>query len=61
MYVCHCRAVTDRTLDAAIGSGARTVEEITKVCGAGGGCGGCHFILQALLDATATLQTSSAA
>ena len=40
MYVCHCNAVTDRTVDAAIASGATTVPEITERCTAGGGCGG---------------------
>jgi bacterioferritin-associated ferredoxin len=53
MVVCHCKAVTDRTVDAAIASGASTVSEITDRCTAGGGCGGCHRMLEALLEATA--------
>jgi bacterioferritin-associated ferredoxin len=40
MYVCHCEAITDRTIDAAIASGARCVAEVTARCRAGGGCGG---------------------
>jgi bacterioferritin-associated ferredoxin len=54
MVVCHCKAVSDRTVDAAIASGARTVDEITARCHAGGGCGGCHRTLSALLDAVAS-------
>jgi bacterioferritin-associated ferredoxin len=53
MVVCHCKAVSDRTVDAAIASGASTVSEITDRCTAGGGCGGCHRMLEALLEATA--------
>jgi bacterioferritin-associated ferredoxin len=51
MYVCHCMAVTDRAVDAAIDAGARTVDELTELCDAGGGCGGCHQMLQACLEA----------
>jgi bacterioferritin-associated ferredoxin len=42
MFVCSCRAVTDRTVDAVIASGATTVDEIAARCGAGGKCGGCR-------------------
>ena len=49
MYVCSCRAVTDRTVDAAIASGADTVEEIARRCGAGARCGGCWPELERLL------------
>jgi bacterioferritin-associated ferredoxin len=52
MVVCHCKAVSDRTVDAAIASGATSVPEITARCTAGGGCGGCHRLLEALLEAT---------
>lgn len=49
MFVCACRAVTDRTVCAAIAAGARTVEEIAARCHAGEGCGGCHPELERLL------------
>ena len=51
MFVCHCKAVTDRTIGAAISQGATTVADITSLCRAGGGCGGCHTVLQSLIDA----------
>ena len=53
MYVCSCRAVTDRTVKAAIASGARTIEQVAERCGAGGRCGGCWPVLNELLEASA--------
>jgi bacterioferritin-associated ferredoxin len=61
MYVCHCKAVTDRTVDAVIVSGAKSVAEITARCAAGGECGGCHRLLQRLLDATALVAVGETA
>jgi bacterioferritin-associated ferredoxin len=49
MFVCSCRAVSDRTVAAVIASGARTVEEIARRCGAGAQCGGCWPELERLL------------
>jgi bacterioferritin-associated ferredoxin len=51
MYVCHCETVSDRTVEAVVASGATSVEEITQKCGAGGGCGSCHSVLSAMLEA----------
>ena len=53
MYVCSCKAVTDRTVQAAIASGARTIEQVAERCGAGGRCGGCWPVLTELLEASA--------
>jgi bacterioferritin-associated ferredoxin len=50
MYVCHCRAVSDRTIRAAVEAGDRTVEELGRSCGAGTDCGGCHELLAELLE-----------
>jgi bacterioferritin-associated ferredoxin len=61
MYVCHCNGVTDRTVDAAIASGASTVPDITDRCTAGGGCGGCHRLLEELLEASAAKYELAAA
>lgn len=49
MYVCHCRAVTDRTIRAQIEQGAHDTEAIGQACGAGGRCGGCLPLLRRLL------------
>jgi bacterioferritin-associated ferredoxin len=50
MFVCSCRAVTDRTVDAAIVTGASTIRDVAERCGAGSRCGGCWPELQRLLD-----------
>jgi len=50
MFVCSCRAVTDRTVDAAIASGAATIPEVIDRCGAGSRCGGCWPELERLLE-----------
>ena len=55
MYVCHCEAVTDQAVDAAIASGAGSVSDVTSRCRAGGGCGGCHDYIQALIDAVSAV------
>jgi bacterioferritin-associated ferredoxin len=51
MIVCHCRAVSDREVAAAAESGAREVDEIATLCGAGAECTGCHTRIESLLDA----------
>jgi bacterioferritin-associated ferredoxin len=49
MYVCHCRAVTDGDVIAAISSPADSVQIVARRCGAGGRCGGCLPELARLL------------
>jgi len=53
VYVCLCRAVSDRKVRKAISHGATTVEEVGGACGAGTGCGGCRPEIEALLCAAA--------
>lgn len=50
MFVCSCRAVTDRTVKEAIADGARTIEQIALKCGAGSLCQGCWPTLSELLS-----------
>jgi bacterioferritin-associated ferredoxin len=50
MYVCHCRGVTDHTIEDEVARGATTIEEIATRCGAGSECGGCWPALEDLLD-----------
>jgi bacterioferritin-associated ferredoxin len=49
MVVCSCRAVTDRTVHAAICAGADSVDQLSSLCTAGTRCGGCWPELQRLL------------
>jgi len=53
MFLCHCRAVTDREIREAIAAGARDLDEIGRHCGAGITCGGCCPLLQEFLDQAA--------
>ena len=51
MIVCLCHPTSDRDVDAIIDDGARTVEEISRRCGAGTGCGACVEELRERLNA----------
>jgi bacterioferritin-associated ferredoxin len=61
MFVCSCKAVTDRTVRAAIASDARTIDDLAVRCGAGSKCGGCWPELRRLLDETSTVDAPSRA
>ena len=41
VLVCHCRATSDREIRRAVRNGATTLHEVSRACGAAGGCGGC--------------------
>jgi bacterioferritin-associated ferredoxin len=51
VIVCHCQAVSDKAIRAEIESGACTVGDIARRCGAGTGarCGACRPTIGALL------------
>jgi bacterioferritin-associated ferredoxin len=49
VIVCHCRAVSDRVIREAIDAGAVEVEDVARLCGAGGDCGGCESWIDTLL------------
>ncbi len=49
MYVCICRAVTDREVKSAIDQGARTVQAVTQACCAGDDCGACHDMIEGMI------------
>lgn len=50
MIVCHCEAVNDRAVRAAVLAGAETVDDLGERCRAGTDCGGCHGRLERLLE-----------
>ncbi len=41
MIVCHCRRVTHRQILQVVQTGARSLDDVSRACGAGSGCGGC--------------------
>ncbi len=49
MFVCICRAVTDRQIAEAARDGARTVDELGEATGAGTCCGTCRDALAELV------------
>lgn len=41
MIVCHCQAVSDHAIRAAVRDGARCRRSVARACAAGRSCGGC--------------------
>ncbi len=51
MFICSCRAVTDRQIRESIESGNDDLQAVVEDTGAGECCGSCHEdILQMILD-----------
>jgi bacterioferritin-associated ferredoxin len=50
MYVCICSAVTEKEVRTAIDAGASTVQAVIKACCAGDDCGGCHGVIEAMIE-----------
>ena len=50
MILCLCHGVSDHTVTATISAGAHTVDQIQRACGAGGDCGACRHLLEALVE-----------
>jgi len=49
--VCKCFGVTDREIEKAIRENdLRTIEQVTYYTKAGGGCGGCHPKIEAIIE-----------
>ena len=53
MYVCLCHAVSDKEVNAAIDAGADTLQAVIQACCAGGDCGGCHGMIEEMIEARA--------
>jgi bacterioferritin-associated ferredoxin len=49
MIVCHCKAVTDRTIRLAVRGGARSRAEIQNACSANLCCGGCASAIDEII------------
>lgn len=50
MYVCICKAVTDREIRCAVAEGARTVRALRKQLGCTGQCGKCKPQVREIRD-----------
>ncbi len=50
--ICTCFGVSEDTIENLIARNSlETVEEVTDVCNAGGGCGSCQPLIQEIIDA----------
>jgi bacterioferritin-associated ferredoxin len=50
MFVCVCLAVSETEVREAIACGAKTRESVTRACRAGGDCGACHSMINAMIE-----------
>jgi bacterioferritin-associated ferredoxin len=50
MIVCHCKAVSDRSIRDAVRRGARSPREVVLACQAGRHCGGCMPLVRELIE-----------
>lgn len=49
MIVCHCQAVSDRAIRAAVRDGARCRRSVARACRAGRSCGGCTRVIDEIV------------
>jgi bacterioferritin-associated ferredoxin len=59
MIVCHCRAVSDRTVRESLRNGAADVAGVMAETGAGTCCGGCLVAVEELVVAEGAGLSSS--
>ncbi len=50
MIVCHCKAVSDRTIRDAVRKGACSVRQVALQCNAARECGGCRPAVAGLIE-----------
>lgn len=49
--VCNCFGVSEKTIEAMVSKSLlATVEDVTRACNAGGGCGSCQPLIRDILD-----------
>ena len=51
MIICHCKAVSERTVREAVREGARSCRQVTRSCEAGRICGGCRPLIREIIEA----------
>ena len=52
MYLCICRAIREREVDAAVRAGARRPVDVFRACGKSPQCGGCAADLRKRINET---------
>jgi len=58
MLVCHCRRVNDREIRQCVRDGCTSARTVSRICGAGSGCGGCMPLVKALVKDELTQMAS---
>lgn len=48
--ICTCFGVTEERIEEVVLSGAASVDEVSRACNAGSGCGSCRMMIEELLD-----------
>ncbi|MFP5348093.1 MAG: bacterioferritin-associated ferredoxin [Actinomycetes bacterium] len=61
MIVCHCAAISDRAVVAAIDEGAATLAQLCRASGTGQDCGRCVFTIKQLLCTHGAISVSPTA
>jgi len=59
MYVCICRAIREREIDAAVRAGARRPVDVFRACGKSPQCGGCAGEMRQRIDQTIAHEKAS--
>lgn len=57
--ICHCKQVEYIDIRKAMIAGARTIEDIQQVTGAGTGCGGCISAIEEILTSVCSCKNVS--
>ncbi len=60
MYLCVCRAIREREVDAAVRAGARRPIDVFRACGNTPQCGGCAPELRKRIAQTIALEEAAA-
>ena len=50
MIVCVCRGVSESQMEAVVSAGAKTVDQVSRACGAGTDCGACRFMVAEIVE-----------
>ncbi|MBI3196669.1 MAG: (2Fe-2S)-binding protein [Rhodospirillales bacterium] len=59
MYLCICRAIRERDVDAAVRAGARRPADVFRACGKSPQCGNCACDLRERIAQTLVLEKTS--
>jgi len=60
VIVCHCKAINDQRIRQLVASGVVELDHISQLCQAGIDCGGCHGVIEDLIEAHAETSVSIA-